>query len=62
MLLENWTNYETWKWRWRNWCALYSIVEIDQNTKKSSDDLKRLAVTQSTVENHQLTLEWKTPK
>ena len=28
----------------------YSIVEIDQNTQKSSVDLKRLAVTQAQVE------------
>ena len=31
----------------------YSIVEIDQNTKKYPRDLRRLAVS---VENHQLTL------
>ena len=34
----------------------YSIVEIGQNTKKSPADLRRLAVTQTPVENHQLTL------
>ena len=33
----------------------YSIVEIDQNTKKSAEDLTRL-VTQTPLENHQLTL------
>ena len=32
------------------------IVGIGQNTKKSPGDFKRLAVSQSTVENHQLTL------
>ena len=34
----------------------YSIVEINQNTKKSPGDLRRLAVTQTPVKNHQLTL------
>ena len=34
----------------------YNIIEIDQNTKKSLGDLRRLAVTQTPVENHQLTL------
>ena len=33
-----------------------SIIKIDQNTEKNPGDLKRLAVTQTTVENHQLTL------
>ena len=40
----------------------YSIVEIGQNTKKSPEDSRRLAVTQTPVENHQLTLVWKTLK
>ena len=34
----------------------YSIVEISQNTEKSPGDLRRLAVTQTLVRNHQLTL------
>ena len=34
----------------------YSIVEISQNTKKSAGDLRRLAVSQTPVENHQLRL------
>ena len=34
----------------------YSIVEIGQHTKKSPGDLKRLAVTQTPVRNHQLSL------
>ena len=38
----------------------YSIIKIEQNTKKSPEDLRRLAVTQTPVEDHQLTLEWKT--
>ena len=33
-----------------------SIVEIGQNTKKSTGDLRKLAVTQTPVENYQLTL------
>ena len=39
-----------------------SIVEIGQNTKKNPGDLKRLAVTQTPMENHKLTLVWKTLK
>ena len=34
----------------------YSIINIGQNTKKSPGDLKRLAVTQTPVKEHQLTL------
>ena len=33
----------------------YTIVEISQNTKESPGDLRRLAVTQTPVENNQLT-------
>ena len=35
----------------------YSIVEIDQNSKKSPGDLRRLNVTQTPMENHQLSNE-----
>ena len=31
----------------------YCIIEIDQNTKKSPGDLRRLAVTQTSVKDHQ---------
>ena len=34
----------------------YSIVEISHNTEKSPGDLRRLAVTQTPVKDHQLTL------
>ena len=34
----------------------YCIVKINQNTKKSTGDLGRLAVTQTPVRNNQLTL------
>ena len=34
----------------------YCIIEINQNTEKSPGDLKRLAVTQSPVKDHQVTL------
>ena len=34
----------------------YIIVEIGQNSEKSSGDLKRLAVTQTSVKNYQQTL------
>ena len=40
----------------------YSIIENAQNTEKSSGDLRRLAVTQTPVKNHQLKLMWKTLK
>ena len=39
----------------------YCIIEIGQNTEKSLGDLRRLAVTQTPVRNHQLImLVWKT--
>ena len=34
----------------------YYIIENGQNTEKSPGDLRRLAVTQTTVKDHQLTL------
>ena len=37
----------------------YFIIEIGQNIEKIPGDLMRLAVTQTSVENHQLTLVWK---
>ena len=37
-----------------------SIIEDGQNTEKSSGDLRRLAITQSPMKRHQLTLAWKT--
>ena len=40
----------------------YNITENGQNTEKSPGDLRRLAVTQTPVKNHQLTLMWKTLK
>ena len=40
----------------------YSIIEKGQNTEKSPGDLKRLAVAQIPVKDHQLTLMWKTLK
>ena len=35
----------------------YSIIKISQNTEKSPRGLKRLAVTQTLVEDHQLMLK-----
>ena len=40
----------------------YSIIKFNQNTEKSPGDMKRLAVTQTPVEIHQLMLMWKTLK
>ena len=37
-----------------------SIAENGQNPETSPGDLRRLAVTQTPVKNHQLTLMWKT--
>ena len=34
----------------------YGIIKIGQNTEKIHRDLRRLAVTQTSVKNHQLTL------
>ena len=34
----------------------YCIIEIGQNTGKSPGDLRRVAVTQTSVKDHQLTL------
>ena len=39
-----------------------STIKISQNTEKSPGDLRRLAVTQTLVEDHHLTLVWKTLK
>ena len=39
----------------------YYIIENGLNTEKSPENLRRLAVTQTPVKNHQLTLKWKTP-
>ena len=39
-----------------------SIAESDQNTETSAGDLRRLAVTQTPVKNHLLTLMWRTLK
>ena len=45
-------------WDYQNYC----IIENGQNTEKSTGDLRRLAVTQTPVKNHLLTLMWKTLK
>ena len=43
-------------------CPNYSIAEVGQNTNKNPRDLMILAITQTPVKNHQLTLMWKTLK
>ena len=40
----------------------YNIIEIGQNTVKSPRDLMSLALTQTPVRNHQLTLVWRKSK
>ena len=40
----------------------YSIIKIGQNIEKSPVDLRRLAVTETPVKNHQLMLVGKTQK
>ena len=51
---------------WRTWRSgdhpNYSIIENGQNTEKSPGKLRRLVVTRTQVENHQLTSECKTLK
>ena len=39
--------------------TIKTIIEIGQNTEKSPGDLRKLAVTQTPVRDHQLTLMWK---
>ena len=41
---------------------IYSIFRISENTEKSPEDLKGLAIVQTPKEDHQLTLVWKTLK
>ena len=41
---------------WRTGGDHSSIVENEQNTEKSPGDLRKLAVTQNPVKDHQLTL------
>ena len=38
----------------------YNVIENSQNTEMSPGNLRRLAVTQIPVKDHQLTLTWKT--
>ena len=40
----------------------YYTIEIGQNTEKSPGNLRRLAVTEILVKDHQLTVILKTPK
>ena len=40
----------------------YKIINIGQNTEKSLGDLRKFAITQTPVKNHQLTLEYKALK
>ena len=47
-------------WRQSGDYLCNSIIEDGQNSEKSSGDLRRLAVTQSPMKDHQLTLMWKT--
>ena len=49
-------------WRTRGDHPNDSIIEGSQNTEKSTGDLRRMAVTQTPVKNHQLMLMWKTLK
>ena len=63
-----WNNHQRHRKRYRdvgNWRMSrdrpnYSIVNTGQNIEESPGDLRRLAVAQSPVKDHQLTLGWKT--
>ena len=48
-----------WIWKKNRDPPNYNIIEIVQNTEKSSEDLRRRVVTQTLVKDHQLTLVWK---
>ena len=57
--LKRKTNYGTWRWRlYESW--LVFSVENGQNTEKDPGDLRKLAVSQTPVKDHQLTLMLKT--
>ena len=55
MRLRTWKLVDEWRPSLNN-----RIIENSQNTEKSPGDLRRLAVIQTPVKNHQLTLMWKT--
>ena len=57
-----WIDRETKRFRNQRTSWDYRIIKIGQNTEKSSGDLRRLAVTQTPVQNYHLTLVWKTLK
>ena len=40
----------------------YNLIKISQNSEKCLGDLWRLAASQTSTKNHQLTLMWKTQK
>ena len=46
-------------WRMSGDHPNYSTIEKGQNTEKSPGDLRRFAVTQASVKDHQLKLMWK---
>ena len=47
-------------WKTSGYHLNYSIIENRQNTEMTPEDLRRLAVTQTPIKNHQLKLMWKT--
>ena len=52
-------NYLKWIGRTKLEHPNYGIIKIGQNTVKSPGDLRRLAVAQTPVRNHQIALIWK---
>ena len=56
-LLKELENLGVRGWRTSGDHSNYSISENGQNTEKSPGDLRRLAVTQTPVKNHRLTLK-----
>ena len=46
-------------WRKNRDHSDYNIIQISQSTEKSPGDLRKLAVSQTPVKAHQLTLMWK---
>ena len=62
MVLKGLEKKKSWKLR-KNWnCTNHRIVKIGLDIDKSPGNLKRLAVIQTLVKDHQLILVWKTHK
>ena len=59
---DYWKDWRIWSKRTSGDYQDYNIIEDGQNTDKSADDLRRRAVIQTPVKDHQLKNMWKTLK